>query len=211
MQQSSSPYDSLEVQSSQGSRLVEMFCARLVFSLGLGFWVSLFLRFALATWNVADPSLTHATTNEIINSMGWTGAIFSDFFMQFFGLASLGVLLPPLFWSFLLLAQKNIHNLIFRLFLWVVSTTCFLISFALMTPLAPFTNWPLPMGLGGVLGDKVLSVASLIFSVFLSPFQSVLLGIALIFLSFLMAAFAGNVIWRRRKIKKLKTFRRMKF
>ncbi|CDO47582.1 cell division protein FtsK [Bartonella henselae] len=203
MQQSSSPYDSLEVQSSQGSRLVEMFLRQIGVFIGLGLLgFIVFCVFALATWNVADPSLTHATTNEIINSMGWTGAIFSDFFMQFFGLASLGVLLPPLFWSFLLLAQKNIHNLIFRLFLWVVSTTCFLISFALMTPLAPFTNWPLPMGLGGVLGDKVLSVASLIFSVFLSPFQSVLLGIALIFLSFLMAAFAGNVIWRRRKNKR---------
>ncbi|OLL55928.1 DNA translocase FtsK [Bartonella henselae] len=203
MQQSSSPYDSLEVQSSQGSRLVEMFLRQIGVFIGLGLLgFIVFCVFALATWNVADPSLTHATTNEIINSMGWTGAIFSDFFMQFFGLASLGVLLPPLFWSFLLLAQKNIHNLVFRLFLWVVSTTCFLISFALMTPLAPFTNWPLPMGLGGVLGDKVLSVASLIFSVFLSPFQSVLLGIALIFLSFLMAAFAGNVIWRRRKNKR---------
>ncbi|CDO40881.1 FtsK/SpoIIIE family DNA translocase [Bartonella henselae] len=203
MQQSSSPYDSLEVQSSQGSRLVEMFLRQIGVFIGLGLLgFIVFCVFALATWNVADPSLTHATKNEIINSMGWTGAIFSDFFMQFFGLASLGVLLPPLFWSFLLLAQKNIHNLVFRLFLWVVSTTCFLISFALMTPLAPFTNWPLPMGLGGVLGDKVLSVASLIFSVFLSPFQSVLLGIALIFLSFLMAAFAGNVIWRRRKNKR---------
>ncbi|ATP12975.1 FtsK/SpoIIIE family DNA translocase [Bartonella henselae] len=203
MQQSSSPYDSLEVQSSQGSRLVEMFLRQIGVFIGLGLLgFIVFCVFALATWNVADPSLTHATTNEIINSMGWTGAIFSDFFMQFFGLASLGVLLPPLFWSFLLLAQKNIHNLVFRLFLWVVSTICFLISFALMTPLAPFTNWPLPMGLGGVLGDKVLSVASLIFSVFLSPFQSVLLGIALIFLSFLMAAFAGNVIWRRRKNKR---------
>ncbi|KEC55937.1 FtsK/SpoIIIE family DNA translocase [Bartonella koehlerae] len=203
MHQNFSPYDSLEVQSSQGSRLMEMFLRQIGVFIGfglLGFIV--FCVFALATWNVADPSLTHATTNEIINYMGWTGAIFSDFFMQFFGLASLGILLPPLFWSFLLLAQKNIHNLIFRLFLWVISTICFLISFALMTPLASFTNWPLPMGFGGVLGDKVLSAASLIVPVFLSPFQSVLLGIAFTFLGFLIAAFAGNVIWRRQTNKR---------
>ncbi|WP_019221081.1 FtsK/SpoIIIE family DNA translocase [Bartonella senegalensis] len=209
MRQSSSPYDSLEVQSTQGSRLIEMFLRQIGVFIGLGLLgFIIFCVFALATWNIADPSLTHATTNEIINSMGWPGAIFSDFFMQFFGLASLGILLPPLFWSFLLLAQKNIHNLIFRLFLWVVSTTCFLISFALMTPLAPFTYWPLPMGLGGVLGDKVLSAAFLIFPVVLSPFQSVLLGVAFAFLSFLIAAFSGNVIWRRqtnkRKVKNVR-------
>ncbi|WP_375706259.1 hypothetical protein, partial [Bartonella sp. AA2SXKL] len=73
MQQSSSPYDSLEVQSSQGSRLVEMFLRQIGVFIGLGLLgFIVFCVFALATWNVADPSLTHATTNEIINSMGWT-------------------------------------------------------------------------------------------------------------------------------------------
>ncbi|ETS14764.1 DNA translocase ftsK [Bartonella quintana JK 12] len=203
MHQSSSPYDLLEVQNSQGSRLIEIFLRQIGVFIGLGLLgFIVFCVFALATWNVADPSLTHASINKITNFMGWPGAIFSDFFMQFFGLASLGVLLPPLFWSFLLLAQKNIHNLIFRLFLWVVSTICFVVSFALMTPLAPFTQWPLPMGLGGVLGDKILSAASLIFPVLLSPFQNVLLGVALILLSFLIAAFAGNVVWRRQSNKR---------
>ncbi|BBL53937.1 hypothetical protein MF1_11950 [Bartonella quintana] len=203
MHQSSSPYDLLEVQNSQGSRLIEIFLRQIGVFIGLGLLgFIVFCIFALATWNVADPSLTHASINKITNFMGWPGAIFSDFFMQFFGLASLGVLLPPLFWSFLLLAQKNIHNLIFRLFLWVVSTICFVVSFALMTPLAPFTQWPLPMGLGGVLGDKILSAASLIFPVLLSPFQNVLLGVALILLSFLIAAFAGNVVWRRQSNKR---------
>lgn len=208
MHQSSSPYDSLETQKSYGLQLVEMFLRQIGVFIGLGLLgFIVFCVFALATWNVADPSLTYATANKITNFMGWPGAIFSDFVMQFFGLASLGILLPPLFWSFLLLVQKNIHNMIFRLFLWMISTICFLVSFALMTPLVPFTYWPLPMGLGGVLGDKVLSVAYVIFPVFLSPFQSVLLGIALTLAGFLIAAFAGNVIWRRhthkRKIKKV--------
>ncbi len=204
MHQSSSPYDSLEVQKSYSSRLIEMFLRQIGVFIGLGlFGFVVFCVFALATWNVADPSLTHANTNKITNFMGWPGAIFSDFVMQFFGLASLGVLLPPLFWSFLLLAQKDIHNLIFRLFLWVVSTICFLISFALMTPIASFTYWPLPMGLGGVLGDKVLSAVYFLFPAFLSPFQNVLLSMPFFLLSFFIAAFAGNVVWRRR-IKKSK-------
>lgn len=150
MHQSSSPYNSLKAQNSQSSPLIEMFLRQIGVFIGLGLLgFIVFCVFSLATWNVADPSLTHASTSEITNFMGWPGAIFSDFFMQFFGLASLGVLLPPLFWSFLLLAQKDIHNLIFRFFLWLVSTICFLISFALITPVAPFTYWPLPMGLGG--------------------------------------------------------------
>ncbi|MBB5074239.1 S-DNA-T family DNA segregation ATPase FtsK/SpoIIIE [Bartonella callosciuri] len=203
MHKNSSLYDSLKAQKSYGSRLIEMFLRQIGVFIGLGLLgFIIFCVLALATWNVADPSLTHASPNKITNFMGWTGAIFSDFVMQFFGLASLGVLLPPLFWSFLLLAQKNIYNLIFRLFLWVISIICFLISFALMTPVVPFTYWPLPMGLGGVLGDKILSALYSIFPVFLSPFQNVLLGIAVIFFSFFMAAFAGNVVWRRRTNKR---------
>ncbi|WP_455479314.1 DNA translocase FtsK 4TM domain-containing protein [Bartonella sp. B23] len=203
MHQSSSPYNSLEVQKSYSLRLIEMFLRQIGVFIGLGLLgFIVFCVFALATWNVADPSLTHASTNKITNFMGWPGAVFADFVMQFFGLASLGILLPPLFWSFLLLAQKDIHNLIFRFFLWMVSTVCFLISFALMAPVVSFTYWPLPMGLGGVLGDKVLSAASLIFPIPRSSFQNVLLGIALIVLGFLIAAFAGNVVWRRQKNKR---------
>ncbi len=202
MHQSSSPYDSLEVRKSYSSRLLEMFLRQIGVFIGLGLLGFLiFCVFALATWNVADPSLTHASTNKVTNFMGWPGAIFADFFMQFFGFAGLGVLLPPLFWSFLLLAQKNIYNLLFRFFLWVISTICFLISFALMTPVASFTYWPLPMGLGGVVGDKVLSAVYSIFPIFLSPFQNVLLSLVVIMLGFLMAAFAGNVVWRRQTKK----------
>ncbi|WP_375639075.1 DNA translocase FtsK 4TM domain-containing protein [Bartonella sp. MF74HXZ] len=203
MHRSSSPYDSLEVRNSQGSRLIEMFLRQIGVFIGLGLLgFIIFFVFALATWNVEDPSLTHASTNEVTNLMGWMGAIFSDFIMQFFGLASLAVLLPPLFWSFLLLAQKNIYNLTLRFFLWVLSTICFLIAFALMSPVASFTYWPLPMGLGGVLGDKVLSVASSVFPLFLSPLYTVFFSVVFIFLGFFTAAFAGNVIWRRRTKKR---------
>ncbi|PIT70404.1 FtsK/SpoIIIE family DNA translocase [Bartonella tribocorum] len=203
MHRNSSPYDSLEARDSQGFRLIEMFLRQIGVFIGLGLLgFIIFCVFALATWNVADPSLTHASTNEVTNFMGWLGAIFSDFIMQFFGLASLAVLLPPLFWSFLLLAQKNIYNLSLRFFLWVISTICFLMAFALITPVASFTYWPLPMGLGGVLGDKALSVASSIFPLFLSPFYTVLFSVVFILLGFFTAAFAGNVIWRRRTKKR---------
>ncbi|WP_332065804.1 FtsK/SpoIIIE family DNA translocase [Bartonella sp. CB189] len=199
MHQNSPPYDLLEASSSQGSPLIRMFLRQIGVFIGLGLLgFIIFCVLALVTWNVADPSLTYATSNEVTNFMGWTGAIFSDFVMQFFGLASLGVLLPPLFWSFLLLAQKDIHNLIFRFCLWVLSTVFLLMSFAFMTPLVSFTYWPLPIGLGGVLGDKILNAFYLVFPFFPSPFQSVLLGVILAFLGIVVASFAGNVVWRRK-------------
>ncbi|EBW2353261.1 hypothetical protein C9W97_25285, partial [Salmonella enterica subsp. enterica serovar Enteritidis] len=33
---------------------------------------------ALATWNVADPSFSHATGNEVTNAIGYPGAVFAD-------------------------------------------------------------------------------------------------------------------------------------
>ncbi|WP_455476948.1 DNA translocase FtsK 4TM domain-containing protein [Bartonella sp. B41] len=200
MHQSSSSYNLLEKSNSQGSRLVEMFLRQVGVFIGLGLLgFIIFCIFSLATWNIADPSLTHANMNKITNFMGQPGAIFSDFVMQFFGLASIGILLPPLFWSFLLLAQKNIYNLIFRLFLWVMSAICFLVAFALMTPLASFTYWPLPIGFGGVFGDKILKAVYLTFPSSLSSFQNVLLGIFFVLLAFFLSVFAGNVVWRCQK------------
>jgi hypothetical protein len=54
---------------------------------------------ALATWNVADPSFSHATDNPVTNAMGYAGAIFSDLAMQFLGLASLIALVPAVLWG----------------------------------------------------------------------------------------------------------------
>ncbi|MDD9334258.1 MAG: DNA translocase FtsK 4TM domain-containing protein, partial [Bartonella sp.] len=78
MHQTSSPYNSLKARNSQGSRLIEMFLRQIGVFIGLGLFLFIvFGVFSLATWNVADPSLTHASKSEITNFMGWPGAIFS--------------------------------------------------------------------------------------------------------------------------------------
>ncbi|CBI76966.1 cell division transmembrane protein FtsK [Bartonella clarridgeiae 73] len=198
MHQGSSLYDLPKKPEYRNLRFIEILLRQIGVLIGLSLLgLFIFCVLALATWNFADPSLTYANTNQIKNLMGWPGAVFSDLAMQLFGLASLGILLPPLFWSLLLLAQKDIHNFIFRLFLWLISTIWFTAAFALMTPFASFTNWPLPIGLGGVWGDKILNVVSLFLFSFSSPIESVLWGIFLAFVSFIMAIFAGNVAWRR--------------
>ena len=53
---------------------------------------------ALATWNVADPSFSHATDNAVTNAMGYPGAVFSDLATQFFGLSAVAGLVPAVIW-----------------------------------------------------------------------------------------------------------------
>lgn len=59
---------------------------------------------ALATWNVADPSFSHATDNPVTNALGYPGAVYADIAMQFFGLAALITLLPLIAWGILFAA-----------------------------------------------------------------------------------------------------------
>ena len=68
---------------------------------GILLWVlSAFALFALATWNAGDPSWSYAADAPVSNAMGYPGAIVSDIFMQFFGLAALPALLPTVFWGY---------------------------------------------------------------------------------------------------------------
>ena len=67
---------------------------------------------ALGTWNVDDPSFSHATDNPVTNAMGYPGAVFSDLAMQFFGLSSVAALVPAVIWGFLLAsgARRRPHG-----------------------------------------------------------------------------------------------------
>ena len=64
---------------------------------------------SLGTWNVADPSFSHATANPVTNAMGYPGAVFSDLAMQFFGLASVATLMPAVIWGAPVL-QRSRHR-----------------------------------------------------------------------------------------------------
>ncbi len=79
---------------------------------------------ALATWNVADPSLSHATDNPVTNALGYPGAVFSDIAMQFFGLASVPVLLPLVIWSLLLMTRGGISRIAKRSFAGLAQRCC---------------------------------------------------------------------------------------
>ena len=124
----------------------------------LGLALLAFCGFAvagLATWNVADPSFSHATANEVTNAMGYPGAVFSDLAMQFFGLAAVAGLLPAFSWSLFLLAARRLDRLPRRGLAWFGALS---LSAGITGCIAAPDTWPLPSGLGGVVGDIVLKL-----------------------------------------------------
>jgi len=108
---------------------------------------------ALLSWSVEDPSLNHATSTQIHNWLGKTGAIGADIAMQFVGVACVVALTSPAFWGWRLLTEKRLAGPRSRLGLALLGTTS-AAGFASLLP-AP-ASWPLPTGLGGVVGDAVL-------------------------------------------------------
>jgi len=148
---------------------------------------------ALATWSVQDPSLSHATDAPVRNLLGRPGAVAADLLMQLLGLGSLALLLPIAVWGYRLLGHKRLSHERLRVLLWLAGAVLSA-AFASCLPKSP--HWPLPSGLGGVIGDAVLRLPVSLFHAPLAGANrlaaAVLLGVAA------FAAFAGaaGVIWR---------------
>jgi S-DNA-T family DNA segregation ATPase FtsK/SpoIIIE len=113
------------------------------------------LTVALATWSVSDPSLNHATNERVHNLLGAPGAIAADLVMQFIGLASVALLAPPAFWGWSLVANRRLERPRSKVGLYFIGV----IATAGLASLLPAPgSWPLPTGLGGVVGDAVLAL-----------------------------------------------------
>ncbi|HWG04530.1 MAG TPA: DNA translocase FtsK 4TM domain-containing protein, partial [Beijerinckiaceae bacterium] len=110
---------------------------------------------ALATWSVEDPSLNHATAGPVHNLLGAPGAMAADLLMQMIGLASIALLVPLAFWSWRLLTRRRLEKLRARLILGALETAAFAGTLSLL----PVTDrWPLPTGLGGLVGDGIVAL-----------------------------------------------------
>ena len=110
---------------------------------------------ALATWTISDPSLTFANGSEAENWLGFWGASFADFTMQFLGFGAVVLLVPPLIWGVFKYFGHTINSLSHRMGWYVASLVC---STAALACIGIPTGWPLQVGLGGVVGDAVLSI-----------------------------------------------------
>ena len=108
---------------------------------------------ALLTWSVADPSLNHATSTQIHNLLGRPGAIVADIAMQFFGVSCVAALIAPAFWGWRLVTHKNLDRVRGKLLLWLAGS---ILAAGCASLLPAPASWPLPSGLGGVIGDAVL-------------------------------------------------------
>ena len=108
---------------------------------------------ALATWSVNDPSLSHATDARIHNLLGRPGAVAADLMMQLLGLGSLALFLPLGVWGYRLLGHRPLGRERLRVLFWVFGTV---LSAAFASCLPRSSHWPLPSGLGGVVGDALL-------------------------------------------------------
>ncbi len=115
--------------------------------------VAMLAALALATWSVQDPSLSHATSARTHNLLGLPGAIIADLVMQLFGVGSVALFVPLGLWGWRLIGQRPIDRRWMRLGAWVAGVLL-AAAFASCLPRTP--KWPLPSGLGGVVGDAVL-------------------------------------------------------
>src|SRR5690606_36150683 len=112
---------------------------------------------ALGTWNVADPSFSHATDNAVSNAMGYPGAVVSHLLMQFFGLGSVVVLVPAVAWALWLISARGVDRAPRRVAAWLGGSV---LAAGIVGCIQSPPTWPLPSGLGGVVGDVALAIPS---------------------------------------------------
>ncbi len=121
--------------------------------------VATLLALALATWSVHDPSLSHATNAPVRNVLGVSGAIVADLLIQLLGVAALALVLPIAIWGWRLATHRPLQRERIRLAFCVLAV---LLAAACTAALPRTPSWPLPVGLGGVVGDWMLRFPALL-------------------------------------------------
>ena len=114
---------------------------------------------ALATWSVNDPSLSFATDKPAANLIGAPGAAFADLAFQFFGIAAFALILPPAVWALNLIQRRKPARFGARVGLWPIATA---LTAGLVSCFTAPEAWPLPTGLGGLIGMGFSNLAAMI-------------------------------------------------
>ncbi len=144
---------------------------------------------ALATWSVQDPSFSHATNAPVRNMLGIIGSASADLMMQILGIATVALLFPLASWGWRLLTHRRLERQRLRLIFWVVGT---ITAAGFASCLLPSKSWPLPTGLGGVVGDSLLHVPAWVFGPLSGAPRlaiAIVLGIAAVVMLALAAGF----------------------
>ncbi|TDT96898.1 DNA translocase FtsK [Azorhizobium sp. AG788] len=133
-----------------------------------------FALLSLMTWSASDPSLSNATNAKVSNLLGRPGAVLADLLMQLFGLASLAIILPLAIWGWRLLTFRPLKGEKLRI---VALTFGALGTSAFLGALPAFGAWPMPTGLGGVMGDLIPRLFLLLTGSFGSFLESAVTGL----------------------------------
>jgi S-DNA-T family DNA segregation ATPase FtsK/SpoIIIE len=139
---------------------------------------------ALMTWSVQDPSLSHATSRAIRNIVGYPGAIGADLLMQILGLGAIMLILPVAVWGWRMLTHRTFDREALRIACWIL---CTVISAGFASCWPHGGAWPLPTGLGGVVGDALVRAPAVVFG---PPGIIYRLVLGIILLAAMVATFA---------------------
>ena len=163
---------------------------------GVGLFVLVaFALASLGTWNVADPSFSHATSNPVTNAMGYPGAVFADLAMQFYGLSTVVGLVPAVVWGIFLVSARGVDRMPRRLAAWFAASV---LVAGVAGCFAPPPTWPLPTGLGGVLGDMALRLPALFIGAYPSGIASIVVAILFALPGLWLFGYGAGLIHRSR-------------
>src|SRR6202171_934248 len=115
---------------------------------------------ALMTWSVQHPSLSHATSRAIRNIAGYPGAISADLLMQILGLGAIMLILPVAAWGWRMLTHRTFDREALRFGCGIL---CTVMSAGFASCWPHGGAWPLPTGLGGVVGDALVRAPAVVF------------------------------------------------
>jgi S-DNA-T family DNA segregation ATPase FtsK/SpoIIIE len=158
---------------------------------------------ALATWSVQDPSLSHATNAPVRNMLGLGGAIGADLMMQLLGIATIALLFPVAAWGWRLITHRPLDRERARLVMWIAGAIA-AAGFASCLP--PSKAWPLPTGLGGVIGDWLLRAPAWLFGAPLSGATRFTIAIVIGIAAFVALALAAGFGWRHGAVEDEENF-----
>jgi S-DNA-T family DNA segregation ATPase FtsK/SpoIIIE len=138
----------------------EGFARRLRDAAGIGLiGVAIAHAIALASWSVRDPSLSTTGSGRVGNLLGYPGAVVADLSMQLLGLGSIALALAIGTFGVRLLIVPARSGWKWRL---AVAAFGVLAGSCLASALPSTERWPLPTGLGGAMGDGLLSFTAIL-------------------------------------------------
>lgn len=148
---------------------------------------------SLMTWTAGDPSLSHATNAPVRNAMGRPGAIIADLLMQLFGLGAMILLLVSALIGWRFVTHRRYDRESLRAPLVILATVLAAMTLSAMPSPG---GWPLPTGMGGVIGDRAL--AGLSESLGGGAFLKAVVGLLSLGLAAIVSAFAAGWLWPQR-------------